>query len=316
MAGDKTVGLRVLAMMALAALPELACCQLAGSKALSVVFCGAEGRFPDPTDCGYYMDCTSNGDGSYTQTITPCPAGTYYNSCQGNCSLTQQPPNCSFLCSINGAITISPENPSVYFVCIINATGSYFNVSKCDNCNISVSCPVNNSTGGGSSCNGTYYYGDEKNCSVFYHCGGVGATPDLGECSSDQYYLSYNHSCVEFRCTSEGWFADPANCSRYYYCSRDGSGYVKTHVVCPDGSHFDSSVGGCMMGLCTTVCPGSSSSDFRCPSSGFFADPLSCSSYYYCDSNLEATHVVCPDGSHFDSVVGGCMMGSCSKRMV
>ncbi|XP_049807793.1 peritrophin-48-like isoform X1 [Schistocerca nitens] len=313
----KFVGLEVFAMLALAALPELACCQLAAP----IVYCAAEGRLPDPTDCGYYVDCTKNSDGSYTSTINPCPAGTYYDSCQGDCSKTQQPSVCSFACDNDGIAGFPPENPSVYFVC--NTAGSVptLTVAKCPSgtaigadmttcIGIAPDCPVNNESPAPSTCNGTYYYGHANNCSVYYYCSGPGASPEAAYCNADEYFISYNHSCTKFQCTSQGFFADPADCASFYYCVGDAS--EATQLTCASGTHFDSSVGGCLQGECTTVCPGSSS-HFTCPSIGFFADPLNCNWYYYCDSTLQASHSQCPDGSHFDSTVGSCLMGECSS---
>ncbi|XP_047111973.1 uncharacterized protein LOC124788734 [Schistocerca piceifrons] len=315
----KFVGLEVFALLALAALPELACCQLAAPR----VICGAEGRLPDPTDCGYYVDCTKNSDGSYTSTVSPCPAGTYYDSCQGDCSKTQQPSVCSFACDNDGIAGFPPENPSVYFVCTAGSVPT-LTVTKCPSgtaigvdmtscIGIAPDCPVNNESPGPSTCNGTYYYGHTNNCSVYYYCSGPGATPEATYCNADEYFISYNHSCTKFQCTSQGFFADPADCASFYYCVGDAS--EATQLTCASGTHFDSSVGECLQGECTTVCPGSSS-HFTCPSIGFFADPLNCNWYYYCDSTLQASHSQCPDGSHFDSTVGSCLMGECPSRLV
>ncbi|KAG8225744.1 hypothetical protein J437_LFUL012000 [Ladona fulva] len=144
-----------------------------------------------------------------------------------------------------------------------------------------------------------------------------------------------------FECTTEGNFEDPSDCSKYYRCTLVDGKFVKDHLSCRPGLHFDPGTSRCVPGDCSTSTSSPSSTTkttpsttestttspptttpqattsprpFECTTEGNFEDPSDCSKYYRCtlvDGKFVKDHLSCRPGSHFDPGTSRCVPGDC-----
>jgi hypothetical protein len=198
----------------------------------------------------------------------------------------------------------------------------YRTVSKLQYVSQFSSCLAANSSS--FQCPGVGIYPDPTDCHNFYTCDYT-VVSKFGTCMDGTgSYDAESRVCrvtpcsgppetrvteaPAFTCTTAGVFADPKNCHNYFICD-------ETLQPIP---------GTCMKGqgtfdpvnqVCTSdPCPGSISTAFVCPSSGFFADPEDCHGFYVCDANLNSTQSSCTSKAHFDPK-SICVLGPCSQNL-
>jgi hypothetical protein len=109
-----------------------------------------------------------------------------------------------------------------------------------------------------------------------------------------------------FTCLTVGLFADPTDCHSFYSCGEDLTAVPGT---CLKGAgKFDAVNRVCTAETCSNLI------QFKCTSTGFFADPNDCHGFYVCDENLTAVQSSCTSLAHFDPqricVIGACVQGS------
>ncbi|KDR19209.1 hypothetical protein L798_06264 [Zootermopsis nevadensis] len=124
------------------------------------------------------------------------------------------------------------------------------------------------------------------------------------------YMATASSQDAGFKCKAAGFFADPTDCHRFYNCDDDLDAISGT---CTAYAHFDP-VDTCVWGDCTNpvIITPSPAAQFKCTTSGYFADPNNCRGFYQCSLALVATHGICMGGvGFFNNETLGCEMGTC-----
>ncbi|KAL5290930.1 hypothetical protein ACFFRR_010368 [Megaselia abdita] len=105
------------------------------------------------------------------------------------------------------------------------------------------------------------------------------------------------------------FIANPEDCSGYYYCV---NGAISFQGNCEQGLLYNSYTGSCdyadnvKCNFGSSVCEGVAGQMYK-------ADPISCSSYIFCDGKGNTLYNNCPPGQIFDVSTTSCIWGtSCS----
>lgn len=96
---------------------------------------------------------------------------------------------------------------------------------------------------------GSYFFQDPQSCPGYYLC--LNGTVSHGECSIEYNFneakqlcdLPSNTRCADRECPRRvGYIPWRNSCSKYHLCIQ---GIVVRNLECPNGSHFDESMGQC-----------------------------------------------------------------------
>lgn len=97
--------------------------------------------------------------------------------------------------------------------------------------------------------------------------------------------------CQKINCdkTPNEYILFPANPAYYAQCSNVGGIQSMVMHKCDD---VDNTVYDIARGVCV----------YKCKAAGYFADPLDCTAYYFCDGwiKYESNRMTCPGGFYFD----------------
>lgn len=96
--------------------------------------------------------------------------------------------------------------------------------------------------------------------------------------------------------------ADPKVCGTYYVCTNGKN--VATY--CPTGDYYDDSLGYCVSRQVATPVAGCNRCQYATSTFVNAVDSNNCSTYYYCNSQGEATLNTCPADTFFDESRQGC----------
>ncbi|KAG4080706.1 hypothetical protein HA402_013236 [Bradysia odoriphaga] len=103
---------------------------------------------------------------------------------------------------------------------------------------------------------------------------------------------------VGYTCAGAGRYPHPTDCRRYIFCVVSGSTYRNSQRQCPNDLVYHADFDGCK--LDTTPCD---NMDFKCVTTGRFADPLNPSKYVWClriNGAFYALKYTCPIGKIYD----------------
>lgn len=147
-----------------------------------------------------------------------------------------------------------------------------------------------------------YEFAEPTNCSQWHQCSDVGSQSIITECPGGKIFdsklkscvprpLNYQRICKKISCDNvkNDFVIFPANPAFYAYCFMSAAGVPHTYMYkCDDEANkvFD---------IRTKKCR------FNCKSTGYYADPSDCSSYYICNGPKYASRYVhCPVNYFFN----------------
>ncbi|XP_037038872.1 uncharacterized protein LOC119076310 [Bradysia coprophila] len=296
--------------------------------------CAGAGRYPHPTDCRRYIFCAVFGS-TYRNSQRQCPNELVYHADSDGCKLDTTPcDNMDFKCVTTGRFA-DPLNPSKYVWCL-RISGSFHAfkytcpIGKIYDGNnacvepiviaaidaLAEDEPINlYSTSRRSlavrnndeAVEEWYVESDEmvadrislisnEDASVYAREATAAPTestetptttiaPPLGE-------------LVGYTCAGDGLYPHPTDCRRYISCSVSGLTYKNRQRQCPNELVYHADYEGCK--LDTTPCD---NMDFKCVTTGRFADPLNPSKYVWClriSGSFHALKYSCPIGKIYD----------------
>ncbi|PSN31559.1 hypothetical protein C0J52_25055 [Blattella germanica] len=115
-------------------------------------------------------------------------------------------------------------------------------------------------------------------------------------------------SGAAFDCPSSGVFADPLDCTGYYSCDAN---LQASKGTCTSSGYYNAALKTCSVGTCTIPTTTVATKTFQCSSSGNFADPKDCRSYYICNYLLESARFTCPLFTYYSTTDNDCEVGDC-----
>lgn len=131
---------------------------------------------------------------------------------------------------------------------------------------------------------------------------------NYGKCLSKLYCYTAVFTCPTTTTISDpNTYPDPTNCSYYYTCSNGAA--VRT--PCPLGLNFNPTThvcdwpanAGCSSEAVTSQCAPQGLTN----PGGLYSDPVNCSRYYQCASNVTLYHMACPQGLQFSPSLLTCV---------
>ncbi|XP_042889007.1 cartilage oligomeric matrix protein-like isoform X2 [Penaeus japonicus] len=285
--------------------------------------CPGEGRFPDASTCGGYLDCVPNGKGGYEGTKGDC-GGFMYNATSGTCVD-------NIMCASRHTRSVVEEYHPYLHLCETNPNGFL-----CANCKTQVMCVqgqiftrrctegdfcINKESFGGGVC----YPGAPVNCTCekphefrvdyydpqwFFSCKEVNSEPVTYKCMDGMVFDESSSQCLNNAgfppCTDTGSFANPNKCNEYYTCIPLRHGWLQRFFICKNNNLFNEK---------SQKCENPCDYQFKCHEEGRFPDPLHIRWYFECfvsGGNMTSVHYVCPAGYrwHVESVgAGRCVEG-------
>ncbi|KAK7024268.1 hypothetical protein SK128_007752 [Halocaridina rubra] len=285
--------------------------------------CTLEGRFPDPKDCGGYIDCLPDDEGTFIKRSGSC-LGRAYDPSIKRCVDTEKVEGCKPRHA--RALVSDPkldylcEDIESDFICadcktLINCVNGTAYPEPCGHKDL---CAVKDSEFGGGVC----YPGEPEECacekpnvfhidkydpSRFFFCEQEKSDPIIYQCPEDHIFDVNTRQCKSSEglpeCEKIGVFADPSNCTTYYTCIFSKTGWVQKKFTCNNetdsGLMFSE-----ISGMCEDPCEWDDGM-FECEAEGRFADPLDCHRYYECilDSSVGEYRKIlqeCPEGYLWD----------------
>ncbi|XP_063594893.1 cartilage oligomeric matrix protein-like [Penaeus indicus] len=250
--------------------------------------CPGEGRFPDTSTCGVFIECIIK-DGGFSVTKDNCN-GFAYNATSRTCSTE--------LCASRHERSITNEYHPFSQIC-----ESEPNRFMCASCKTLVHCVkgqafVRQCTEdfyctdkfgfGGAVC-----YPDEPDeCMClrpnefrvdpydpqrFFSCENVGSQPQSYKCPDGKKFDEGSAQCVNQigfpECVKSGTFANTQNCGEYYSCIPLRHGWLQKFFMCSGNQLFNERSKSCE-DPCTLK--------FVCQQEGRFPDPLNMQHYFEC----------------------------------
>jgi hypothetical protein len=138
---------------------------------------------------------------------------------------------------------------------------------------------------------------------------GSAFNPTNNECSFDM-----NHDvCTtpQFTCNTIGQMGVwPLNPNIYYICVSSNGVRFPVLYRCGRNMIFDLQQERCVQNNGGGI-PGGGAGDFRCTSVGLFVDPTNCRFYFFCNVNMVAQRIQCPNGTYFHPTQRTCVIGNC-----
>lgn len=189
---------------------------------------------------------------------------------------------------------------------------------------------------GNFACTSEGVFPDPYDCQKYHMCHLVGHShiSENIECGADRAFSAATGDCsltltdsvcneAQYNCSNAGdshsW---PGNLNIFYVCKaryeRGARILYPTLYRCSPGEIFNGR--DCVVkhhhqhaGNNNGTVGGDSDDmkPFACKTSGLFADPRNCQSYYYCDALSRWKRYTCPSRTHFDDKVKSCMRGTC-----
>ncbi|XP_037794812.1 cartilage oligomeric matrix protein-like isoform X2 [Penaeus monodon] len=288
---------------------------LAAVRAVYGYECSGEGRFPDPSTCGVFIDCITKENGGYFVTQDNCN-GFAYNATSRICS-TQ-------LCASRHERSITNEYHPFSQIC-----ESQPDRFMCANCKTLVHCVkgqafVRQCTEdfycteklgfGGAVC----YPNEPAECMClrpnefrvdpydpqrFFSCENAGSQPETYKCPDGKKFDENSAQCVNQigfpECVKSGTFANTQNCGEYYSCIPLRHGWLQKFFMCSGNHLFNER---------TKTCEDPCTLKFVCQQEGRFPDPLNMQHYFECF--VEAGQMVqlryqCPNGYMWNEISFG-----------
>ncbi|XP_042894367.1 uncharacterized protein LOC122268149 [Penaeus japonicus] len=268
--------------------------------------CPGVGRFPDPSSCGAYFDCTPNAADGYDLTKDDCRGYTYSTATR---TCTDE------LCNSRSKRSVTPDNHLHSRLCESRPDG--FQCANCKTLLVCVKgqaftrhcredhfCSERNQFGGA-----VCYPGEPVACTCvkantfrkdlydpqeFFACSDVGAKPKAYKCPDGMTFDESSKLCRNIggfpSCTAPGSFVNPSNCSEYYSCIAVKHGWLQSSFKCSAGTFFND---------VTEMCEDPCKYQFVCQQEGRYPDPLMKGSYFECyllGGVLKQMRYRCPGG--------------------
>ncbi|ROT78853.1 thrombospondin [Penaeus vannamei] len=270
--------------------------------------CPGEGRFPDSSICGAYVDCVDDGNGGYNARKGDCD-GFMYNATSGECSKDGMCVNSRHTRSV------TPDMNPYSHLCEAKPDGFL-----CANCKTQVMCVqgqafVRHCIEGDFCLNklqfagGVCYPGAPVQCTCerphefrvdyydpqrFFACAESYSEPVAYKCLDGMAFHESSSQCLNNAgfppCTVSGVFANPNNCGEYYTCIALRHGFLQRFSMCSNNTLFNEK---------TQTCEDPCIYQFECQEDGRFGDPLNVRYYFECvvqNGQMKKSRYSCPEG--------------------